>query len=71
MSNENVKNKLVNSMRATKAGTAKSTTASEQKAESPSKSEKPKKATAPRKSSSAASGYTSTGYSSGCRIWPD
>lgn len=72
MSNEKAKNKLVNSMRMTKAGTAKSTT-SEDKKEAVAKESKPAKkaATPSKKAASAASGYTSTGFTSGRRIWPD
>ena len=68
MSNETVKNKLVNSMRMTKAGTSKSDDTAEQKSASANKTEKPKKAdTSSKKSSPSASGYTL----SGCRVWPD
>ncbi len=72
MSNEKVKNKLVNSMRMIKAGTAKSTT-SEDKNEAVATESKPatKATTSSKKTASAASGYISTGYTSGRRIWPD
>jgi len=72
MSNEKAKNKLVNSMRMTKAGTAKSTT-SEDKKEVVAKETKPAKktATSSKQAAPAASGYVSTGYTSGPRIWPD
>ena len=70
MSNEKIKNKLVNSMKMTKAGTAKTTTATEKK-EQPAKAEsKPAKKASPRQK--AAAGQTASGYSSNtCRVWPD
>ena len=60
--NESMKNKLVNSMKLTKQGTATTTTASEKK-------EAPKKASAPKKSAKkeAVAAY----FDSGCRVWPD
>ncbi|NNG14159.1 MAG: hypothetical protein HKM22_03280 [Gammaproteobacteria bacterium] len=69
-SNETMKNKLVNSMRMTKAGTATTTTASEKK-EEPAAKKKPakKKAAQPRKK--ATSTPVASGFSSGCRVWPD
>ena len=70
MSNEKIKNKLVNSMKMTKAGTAKTTTATEKK-EQPVKAEaKPANKAASRKEATAA--QSATGFSSAtCRVWPD
>ena len=71
MSNDKIKNKLVNSMKMTKAGTAKTTTATEKK-EKPVKAEtKPANKEAPRQK--AAAGESAKGFSSssGCRVWPD
>ena len=61
-SNESMKNKLVNSMKLTKQGTATTTTASEKK-------EEPKKVSAPKKSAKkeAAVAY----IESSSRVWPD
>lgn len=61
-SSDNIKNKLVNSMKLTKQGTAKTTTASEKK-------EEPKKASAPKKvvKNKAAVAY----IESTNRVWPD
>jgi len=72
MSNEKAKNKLVNSMRMTKAGTAKNAT-SEDKKEVAAKESKPAKktTTSSKKAAPSASGYISTGFTSGHRIWPD
>ena len=70
MSNENVKNKLVNSMKLTKAGTAKTVTATEKKQPPASTKKKVAKKAAPRKKT--ASTTAGTGFSSGaCRVWPD
>jgi hypothetical protein len=69
MSNDSIKNKLVNSMKMTKAGTAKTTEASEKKEVPAAKAEKPAKKAAPRKKAAAKSAATS--FSSGCRVWPD
>lgn len=73
-SNENMKNKLVNSMRMTKAGTATTTTASEKKQEPAAKADKSaQKATQPSKKAAtqpAQKPAVST-LSSGCRVWPD
>lgn len=60
-STDNIKNKLVNSMKLTKQGTAKTTTASEKKEEPVAV----KKASAPTKPAA------STVYMSSCRVWPD
>lgn len=70
MSNENIKNKLVNSMKATRAGTATTTTASEKK-QSPARTKKKvvRKAAPHKKTASTTAGK---GFSSGaCRVWPD
>lgn len=68
MSNESIKNKLVNSMKMTKAGTATTTTATEKK-EEPKAEKKPAKKAPARKKAVAAS---ASGFSSGtCRVWPD
>lgn len=68
MSNESIKNKLVNSMKMTKAGTAKTTEATEKK-EAPAE-KKPAKKAAPRKKAPAKA--SASGFSSGnCRVWPD
>ena len=68
MSNDTIKNKLVNSMKMTKAGTATTTTASEKKAE-PKAEKKPAKKAPARKKATATS---ARGFSSGtCRVWPD
>ena len=70
-SNETMKNKLVNSMRMTKAGTSNTSASEEEKEESAAKPSKPAKKTQPRKKA-ATSTPASTGYSSGgCRVWPD
>ena len=61
-SSDNIKNKLVNSMKMTKQGTAKTTTASEKKQEP-----EVKKA-APAKKAAAVTSFSS---GSGCRVWPD
>jgi len=70
MSNESMKNKLVNSMKMTKAGTATTTTATEKKEPAAKAEKKPAKKDAPRKK--AATAPAATGYSLGtCRVWPD
>ena len=69
-SNETMKNKLVNSMKMTKQGTAKTTTASEKKEEPVTK-----KASAPAKpapqSANKAADPSRFSSGSGCRVWPD
>lgn len=65
MSNESMKNKLVNSMKMTKQGTAKTTTASEKKEEPVTV----KKASAPTKQASKPA--APIGYMSSSRVWPD
>ena len=64
-SSDNIKNKLVNSMKMTKQGTAKTTTASEKKAEPAAPA---KKAAQPAKKAAAQASFSSA---SGCRVWPD
>ena len=70
-SNKTMKNKLVNSMRATKAGTSKSDTDSVEK-EAPTvkkaSTQSPKAKPGKKKS---ASKPASSGFSSSCRVWPD
>ena len=70
MSNDTVKNKLVNSMKITKAGTATTTTATEKK-EPAAKTEKPvAKKALPREKTSAKT--SASCFTSGtCRVWPD
>jgi len=71
-SNKTMKNKLVNSMRATKAGTSKAVDVEPtekqapvaQQAATPAKQAKPGK-------KPAVSQPASTGFSSSCRVWPD
>lgn len=78
-SNETMKNKLVNSMRMTKAGTATTTTASEKKEQPAAKAGKPaKKDAQPHKKAVEQSPKKATskkpaasGFSSGLRVWPD
>ena len=69
-SSDNIKNKLVNSMKMTKQGTAKTITSSQKKAEPAAK--KPdapaKKAAQPAKKATAQDSFSSA---SGCRVWPD
>lgn len=69
-STDNIKNKLVNSMKMTKQGTAKTTTATEKKAEPAA--QKPaapaKKAAQPAKKDTAQASFSAA---SGCRVWPD
>ena len=61
-STDNIKNKLVNSMKLTKQGTAKTTTASEKK-------EEPKKVSAPKK---VAKKEAPVAYIEPTRrVWPD
>ncbi len=64
--NESMKNKLVNSMKMTKQGTAKTTTASEKKEEPVTK-----KASAPAKKPANKAAVASFSSGSGCRVWPD
>lgn len=64
-STDNIKNKLVNSMKMTKQGTATTTTATEKK-EEPVKKEAPAKK--PAKNAAPAISFSS---GSGCRVWPD
>jgi len=70
-SNENMKNKLVNTMRATKAGT--STTAESNQKQTPVKKATAKAAPAKKKATTkkAAAKPATSGFSSGCRVWPD
>jgi len=79
VSSNKMKNKLVNSMRATKAGTSTADTGSADKkaapvAEKPAAAEKkaaaPAKKAAPSKKAAAAKPATS-GFSSTGRVWPD
>ena len=71
-SSDKMKNKLMSSMRATKEGTATTTEAEAPKA--PAKAEAPAKKPAATKAPArkkAASTPAATGFSSGCRVWPD
>ena len=70
MSNDKIKNKLVNSMKMTKAGTAKTAESTEVKEKPAIKADKSaKKATSTKKDVAAkpATGFSSTT----CRVWPD
>jgi len=66
-SNESMKNKLVNSMKMTKQGTAKTTTASEKKEEPVAK----KASSATKKPPTQSAGTAASSFNSGCRVWPD
>lgn len=72
MSSNKMKNKLVNSMRATKAGTSTADTGSAEKKAAPvaEKAAPAEKKAAPRKKAAAAKPATS-GFSSTGRVWPD
>ena len=62
--NESMKNKLVNSMKMTKQGTAKTTTATEIK-------EEPVVTKAPVAKKPAIKSAIISNSTSGCRVWPD
>ena len=66
-STDNIKNKLVNSMKMTKHGTAKTTTATEKKEEPVAK----KASTPAKKPAKKAEAVASFSSGSGCRVWPD
>lgn len=67
MSNESVKNKLVNSMRMTKAGAATTNTTTEIKEEPAKKVEAPvNKASKPAKKAAAVKSFAHP-----ARVWPD
>lgn len=74
-SNDKTRQKLMESMRRTKAGTDKKTVTAEEKGKSQSKSDKPEKAKARKTKKKAAvkvnAGANADPYQSGHRIWPD
>jgi len=73
-SNESMKNKLVNTMRATKAGTASSTTETQKNEVPAKKATATKQATAKKKAPArkkATAKPVASSFSSGCRVWPD
>jgi len=70
-SNEKMKNKLVDTMRATKAGTSSTAETKKKAAPAVAKEKETPAKKKPSTSKKAAAKPAASGFSSGCRVWPD